>query len=238
MKRLILRWLLVFAAMLGTAANAAVVLESSTLEGRIPNCCGYPSIFSENYSGVGNPQWLGVRFNLTQETHVTGIGGLLGIDFGQLFATVVQLSSPTALPTGDPFALGTVKFAATLSGVPAADNFTQDYILATDFFLGAGSYGLIFGAGDLSPSSTGFGGMHLDPAKDLIGASQYFFYGNQGFFPGGAFWRELGIGGTRFVVLGDSISTVPEPESYALVLLGLGLILISRNTRRQHKSDC
>lgn len=210
-------------------ANASLIFESSALANRQPNCCGYTSIFSGDFSSSGNPQWLGVRFSLNDQTHVTGIGGLVGVSQGSLFAAVVRLSGPAALPSGSPFDTSDLQFLSPLTGVPSGDNYTVDYTFQTDFELDAGSYGLIFGAG--APEASGFGGMHIDPAKDLVGSDNYFFYGNQGFFPGGPIWRNLELGGLRFTLQGEAVSPVPEPATHILAFLALAALVAGRNQR-------
>jgi PEP-CTERM motif len=201
-------------------ATANTILETAALTPRT-GCCGEVSIFSGNYQAYGNPQWLGARFQISEKTDITGIGGLMELGQGTLFGAIVQISSGTALPSGSPFNAGEVAFETTLENVPTTDpNLTTDFVQSVSVTLEPGWYALIFGSGDFG--TTGFGGMNQawDPTTgynlDLPGAS-YIDYSN-GIYPGQpAFWANADFHGTRFLVYGTPI---PEPSTWAMMLLG------------------
>jgi len=202
------------------SAEASVIYQSAALGPRSPNCCGFVSIFSGNYSGTNNPQWLGAAFTITSPTDVTGIGGLIGLTEGQLFGAIVNLGS-NGLPSGSPFAPGKLVFETLLSKLPGNDNLTVDYVQPVSVQLNPGRYGLIFGAGAFG-ATTGFGGMSQGlpngPGDLDFPQASYFFYGNQGQFPGGPIWQQAGFTSTRFVVYGSVVT--PAPPSWILFLTG------------------
>ncbi len=112
----------------GLPADAMVIHESATL-GPTGQTTGFD---------VTNIQFLGSRFSISQMVMVDAIGGHMG-GLGPIFGAIVQLSSPTALPTGSPFAPGEAVASTTFSpGSPSSDLLTP--LLVT---LPPGDYGLV-----------------------------------------------------------------------------------------------
>ena len=104
-------------ALATATCHAGWLLQSShTDTSATPNCCGSVSIFSANYSGVGNPQWLGARFSVIRNAHVSAIGGVIEqLDGpGEIFGTIVRLDGPNGLPLGTPFVGTELKYITVL----------------------------------------------------------------------------------------------------------------------------
>jgi hypothetical protein len=155
-------------------------------------------------------QYLGARFSLASTANVTDVGGhLFGNGDGSLFAAILQLSAPGALPSGNPFDGTTLATTTFLPPVSSAD-----VSIPLSVTLGPGDYALVFGSGWFG--ATGSGRMPNNNV-DLPPAS--YFYWNA--LP----WHDGAISQIRFVVYGDLVGTaVPEPDS--LLLVGFSLPLI------------
>lgn len=196
-----------------TAHAFSIIHESATLGETAQG--GGASIIST--------QFLGSRFSVGNTVQVDAIGGhLTRLDSGNqlIFGAIVELSSPTALPTGGPSDLGEVIASTTFSpplsndygGGPGSDDILVP-LLAT---LTPGDYALVFGSGLFD--ATGYGVMPGNNT-DLLGSS-YFKWD-------GAGWSDLSSNqGFRFVVSGSSEPAVPEPTTLAIwsVLGGIGLL--------------
>src|SRR5438067_7280144 len=98
------------------------------------------------------PQWLGARFALPQGGNVTSVGGeIVEIDSGSLFAAIVRLDGPAALPHGAPFTNEELVAEATFTGTKPST--LVDVPMAVT--LPAGEYGLLFGSGMFEASAHG-----------------------------------------------------------------------------------
>jgi hypothetical protein len=191
-------------------SNALIIHQSATLGATGQN----------GGVGLNATQFLGSRFSVTSTVDVTGVGGHIdgGQPLGTLFAAIVELASPTALPTGSPFS-GTEVLASTTFTPSDA---STDILTPLSVQLTAGNYALIFGSGN-SLGATGSGGM-IDNNADFAGASYFHWDATR--------WNEGGFSGTRFVVRGAEADqgtgvTVPEPPMivlFGLSLAGLGLM--------------
>ncbi len=161
-------------------------------------------------------QFLGSRFSVSTAVTVQQIGGHIGgFDFGNLFGTIVSLSSPSALPSSDPFDGTTFASTTFTAALPSADIRTP-----LDATLAAGDYALIFGGSGQSGATVGFMPRFN---MDLLGAS-YFFWN-------GFAWTDGAISGTRFVVEGTVETVVPEPST--LLLLGTAVLGLLGYARRR-----
>lgn len=139
-------------------------------------------------------QFLGARFHIDRRVDVTAVGGHLTMHLGfegqTLFAAIVPLEGPDALPLGEPFGEGEVIASAVFSaGFPSSD-----VRVPLSVTLDPGYYGLIFGTGLFG--ATGEGGMPLNN-YDLPGASYLFW--------NGFVWFGDPFDGARFVVEGDVV---------------------------------
>jgi hypothetical protein len=149
--------------------------------------------------------------------NVTDVGGHIDSSVpGTLFAAIIKLTSPTALPVGFPFT-GTELMASTTFTPPdpSADILTQMSVT-----LVAGDYALIFGDGGTF-GTTSSGAMPANNT-DLPGASYFFWTGSV--------WLDGGFSNTRFVVVGTA-AVVPEPGTLAMFGLGLAGLGLARRRR-------
>jgi hypothetical protein len=199
---------------------------------------GFVQIFSGNHSSLGNPQWLGARFYLSEPEDITGFGGLIGLTRGTLFGAIIALPSGTGLPSGPGF--WDLVYKQNLTDVPTVKggfNTSVEYIQhIKPVEVQPGWYGLVFGA---SKPTTGLGNMQQIDGLDYPDAS-YFSYGNQGQFPGGARWQQASFVGTRFVVEGHPVDPIgapgrvdpigaPERSTWVMMLVGLAGLALAKN---------
>ncbi len=166
------------------SAPAEIIHQSATL-----GPTGIPS-----GANVNQGQFLGARFHIDRRVDVTAVGGHLtmheGFEGQTLFAAIVLLGGPDALPLGEPFGEGEVMASAVFpAGFPSSD-----VRVPLSVTLDAGYYGLIFGSGLFG--ATAEGGMPLNN-HDLPGASYLFWNGHT--------WFDDPFTGARFVVEGDVV---------------------------------
>lgn len=168
-------------------AEAVILHESATL-----------GVESTGGWGVGLGQFLGSRFYVDSFVQVTGVGGHLFSSGGQLFAAIVQLDGPDAVPSGSPFnetLLATATFDARL---PSTDVRTPLSVT-----LAPGWYGLIFGSGMFG--ATGSGGMPGNNS-DTPGRASYFCWTAS--FQS---WHECAeVSNVRFVVEGQIVGETAD----------------------------
>ena len=207
------------ASLLFSSAVQATVLFQTEANPDHSHCCGSVSIFSGNYSPLGNPQWLGARFSLSAPAHVDGIGADFSYFEGTIFGAIVSLDNAGALPEGNPFTSTNVLAEITIDG--------GDPIYPVNVDLTSGSYGLVFGSGYFG--TQGFSGIWQTDVVDPNGS--FFDYSNGGQRPGGPLWQEAGFQGTQFTVTG-SLSPVPEPASWAFMLAGIAVTGAMLRSRR------
>jgi hypothetical protein len=179
--------------------RAAIIHESATL-----GATGRP-VFGLSVSAT---QFLGSRFSVDSVVRVESVGGHLVGTPGNLFATIVSLSSPTALPSGSPFDMTTV--ATTLFDPLEPSN---DILVPLSATLNPGHYALIFGAPIFEQPSEG---AMPDNNIDIPGSASYFNWFGLGTPPRWVDHPEFT--NLRFVVTGF---VIPEPTSVALIGLGL-----------------
>jgi hypothetical protein len=210
--------LLIIFALIGLSfpsAAGTILYQSATLgaTGVLP---GYVIFDAPGFA----TQFYGARFSLTQTSEVTAVGGHLG-GGGSVLASVLSLTGPTALPSGNPFDSTTL--GSVLLAVPQA---SADIRAPLSLLLSPGYYGLVFSAS--SPSAPMSPTLISDntPAPN---ASYFQFVGISIPPVSPEVWSNV-LGGdlynTRFVVEGN---VVPEPTSFGLFLAGLiGVIAVSR----------
>jgi hypothetical protein len=189
-------------------SQAAIIHESASL--------GFTGISGAPSASL-NGTYLGSRFSVNTVVQVESVGGhLLGI-FGPatIFAAIVSLTSPTTLPSGDPFDATTL--GSTLFSVPSP---SEDLLFPFSVTLNPGHYALIFG---VEPTSTNPGAMPTNNF-DIPGRASYFRWNQLS-----GEWTNSAPTGLRFVVTGR---VIPEPCSFALFCLGsLGACGIYRRFR-------
>ncbi len=111
--------------------SAAVVFESAPFA--ISTGDGYL---------ISDGQRLASRFHVNDSVAITAVGGNVATARGNLFAAIVALSGPTAVPSSPPSAFTPLAVTLFDSGNPSTD-----FRVPISVTLGPGDYGLIFGAG-------------------------------------------------------------------------------------------
>lgn len=185
---------------------ASSIHESSTFE-----LC--PVGFSCGTS-IFDMQYLGSRFHVNQTVHVTGVGGYLsGSGFGnqQIFAAILSLASPTALPIGHPIDPGELVAATAFDpGRPGSDVRTP--LSAT---LAPGDYALVFGSGQFGAT----GDAALEATGTPLPGNSILLWNDQGF---GFAWLDVGEFGVRFVVEADTVFAEANGLASTALLNGAG----------------
>jgi hypothetical protein len=192
-------------------SHGAIIHESATL--------GPTDV--DSHPGIEPFQYLGSRFSVDTEVQVVSVGGhVYGNTMESVFfASIVSLSSPTALPSGNPFDTTTI---ATTQFTPPADR-ADDILVPLSVTLSPGHYALILGAVGLP------GGGMPDSNIDIPGRASYILWADNPPFSTG--WKDHPFGGLRFVVTGI---VIPEPATAAM--LGLALLVVGGWARR--RSSC
>ena len=136
----------------------------------------------------------GVRFTIAEVAQVRSIGGHLGGNGrGTLFGAVMSLSSPTALPSGDPFdssLLASVVFQDPGFSVPGQfGGRTQEFFAPLEVTLQPGTYALVFGTGALGavPATSGVTFIVMPTTDINIGDPEYIAFAFGGSSTG---WQE------------------------------------------------
>ena len=185
-------------------SQAAIIHESAHL--------GATGLSESGVPALHDGQYIGSRFSLSGLTMVESVGGHLvgsSVPFDQsLFAAIVFLSSPTALPSGSPFDMTTVTTTVFTPPYPS-----DDVLVPLTVTLNPGHYGLIFGVGHFG--AIGPGGAMPSNNFDIQGSASYFHWSIWG--PSWFDENVSGLSGFRFVVTGR---VIPEPGSIALFVLG------------------
>lgn len=189
-----------------TCKIASVVHESSTFE---PCPIGFSCATS-----IFDLQYLGSRFHLDRTVNVTAVGGhLSGTGFAnqQIFAAIISLASPTALPIGNPFDPGELVATTTFDpGRPGSDVRTP--LAAT---LAPGDYALVFGSGLFG--ATGDAG--LEATGTPLPGNSILLWNDQG---SGFVWQDVGQYGVRFVVEADTVFAEANGSASTALLSGAG----------------
>lgn len=177
---------LTMAVQQATAAMEIPVFESARL-----GVAGHDRGFT-----LSADQWLGVRFETTEPTHVSSLGGhVTGMLPGRLFVAVFPLDG--SMPPSPPN-VGDAVFVATFEAPPRSGEIR----IPADFHLPAGEWAIVFGSG--AAGANGHGAM---PGKDLeIGAPSYFSKDRGS-------WTEGGFGKVRFFIHGKPAQKVSPSKS-------------------------
>lgn len=216
------------------SAVQAVTLESASL-GSTGETGGYEISFSPINNAAQFPGW---KFDLDTTFEVTAVGGHLGIfdPSKTLFAAIVELNNPDALPQGEPFAPGEVLASTTFSPTyPSSDISTPLSVT-----LKPGTYGLVFGGGLFGATGGEFLKEGFIPTNNsALPGETYFDYScciSSGGEPFHGIWRTSGfLNNARFVVEGNPISgvSVPEPlTSSGTAVAGAIALWLKRKQKR------
>ncbi len=197
-------------------------------------------------TAIGYDQFLGVRFQIGQAATVTGVGGHLSDIGSGLYGALVRLggaddfpdAKPVTVEVNDNLRLVAWEGADILAKVTLPAVATSSDVLgalAAPLDLAPGWYALVMAV----PNSTVVGAM---PGNgNLIGTPSYFSW--QGWWDLPLYecgtiqnplcrtddWYDGGFGNARFVVQGQP---VPEPETWAMLLAGLGLVGVASRCRQ------
>ena len=222
---------LAFLFLTGSIPAAAAYFESATLG---PTGVTGPglNIYNNNFANVA----IGVRFQVTDPIQVTAVGAhLMGTQLpfpAQLFASIVSLSGPSAMPVGDPYT--GAKLAST-TFLPTATS--TDMLVPLSVTLGTGYYGLIIGKTNFLFSGPQGTLINDGVASPTNLPNPFFQYFGGNFFPfnGGGQWSSLGAQDLRFIVAATSTSagsTIPEPASWLTFLSGMAVFGAFRRIRQ------
>ena len=160
---------------------------------------------------------MGGVFTLEHATHITDIGAQFGgFPNADIFGAIVRVDPQTGLPAGASddiaaIALGHAVFAVTGG--------THDQSVDLPLTLAAGTYAVVFGSGQFG--ATGWAG--LGDLNDPVGDSTLI----RSFF--GPDWNAFDDNSVRVFVNG---AAVPELASWALMLVGFGVVGTSLRARR------
>lgn len=210
-------------------AHAGVLFESATGPFDAAGCCGG--------STISNSSFIGTVFSVNETINVDGIGGhfnnipispsfaaMVGLG-GSIFGAIVNLDN-SGLPFGN---------LTNLGGVIASTVFTPnsgvDTLTSINATLSAGTYGLIFGSGQFG--STGKTTLTLIQPSEVITSDGESISINTSSLPSWSFFNE-GLNRNRIFLSEVVVASVPEPETYVMLILGLVFIGIS-TFRKIHK---
>ncbi|HEX8059019.1 MAG TPA: PEPxxWA-CTERM sorting domain-containing protein [Novosphingobium sp.] len=196
------------AAIVGVTApaQAATVYESVT---HTNQDTGDYSIYDQRYFGAG--------FTLNQATTITAIGGEFDNIAGNIFGAIVALPSAGGLPSFSPTQLAANALAhVVFTGSGSA----TDQSAPLSLTLAAGNYAVIFGGDSQFAGADGTAGMTVD--NDLIGSPNIFQY--FGLVYGDKWTHDSVYDGLRFFVEGTPAGSVPEPATWAMMILGIGMV--------------
>lgn len=230
MKKFLFTVLFMMGLWASAGASENIFFESATGPFDDSSCCG---------SLISKDQFIGVSFNIQEETrvdalggHFNDFGGAFGFDgttgaAGSVFGAIVNLDG-NDLPVGDLTYLENVVAYTVFTPTSGAD-----YLASINVNLLPGNYGLIFGSGLFG--AQGKSTLTLLQPDEGETSSGTVFAINDSSYP------QWGIEGDepnryRMFLTGSVISAVPEPASYLLFSMGLAFIGV-RQQRRQIKAN-
>jgi hypothetical protein len=216
------KWRLMAAAL----ALSAVTLSAPAKADVIYQSAAYTGQDTGEYI-VTNYDLIGATFTVNATTEITGIGAQFGgYPSGTIFGAIVPLT-PGGLPAGSSQDLASIALGHVVFSVPAGTNGNPalaDLVVPLSLTLQAGTYGVVFGSGQFGADGNGGLGYLNDPvgSPDLI---RSFFSNDWDTFDDGA--------GIRIVVEGDVVTAVPEPSTWAMMILGFTGIGVMTYRRRR-----
>jgi hypothetical protein len=216
MKRAFIAAALAFGAWIGTA-HAAMVVDTGE-----PPGLGWGGAVVDTY------QFLAGRFTTTQAFKLTELSAYVG-NYSCCQPMTQEMTLSIATGPMDP--LGAT-FTRLVSGETSLtmDSGTVAWasVALDDYLLAPGTYWII---ASVEPGQFAFGlGMPWGAPNPLDAPA---FWGDTSLDPGNFMWRpdpEQKAHGFR--VEGDRVQGVPEPGSFALVGLGLAVVLVQRRRNR------
>lgn len=212
------------------SAAVAIALISASLSsvaeaGTVYQSAAYTGADTGEYI-LSSDDLIGAAFTLTQKTTITAIGAQFGgFPAGQIFGAIVPVSSSTLLPTFSSSNIEANSLAHVVFSVPTAT--AIDLAEALSVTLNAGTYGVVFGSGAFGANGNAGLGFMNDP----VGSPNLFrsFFSND--------WEAFGDTGVRLFVEGDAVGAVPEPTTWAMMLIGFaGLGAVTHYRRRSSKA--
>lgn len=208
--------ILAFAASLGLATSLPAfsdVLVDTGPGGT--STIGSPSLFGDN--GSGDFQFLAGEFTLTQAATITAVSGWMVSGF-----------------TGD-FVIKLYADGGSAPGTEIAAQFFDDQFVefaahwenfgGLNWDVAAGTYWVAF-----EPQPGNFNGAMPKGAANPLSGYAFFAGGNSNYF-------SLGSSSLGFMIEG-TLAPVPEPETWAMLLAGLGLVgAMARRQREEWVQD-
>jgi hypothetical protein len=183
---------------LAAPTKADTIFETGTFTG---TDLGDYSIYDGRY--------LGASFSITQQTTITSIGAQFGAySYGTIFGAIVPLASLTTLPAGSPTDLASIALGHTILSMPSQ---IEDVSGSLSLALAPGTYGIVFGSGLFG--ATGTAG--IGQSNDDVGSANFFQY----LAAASSDWLSADGEGVRLFVDG-TVSAVPEPSTWAMMILG------------------
>ncbi|MEP6869816.1 MAG: PEPxxWA-CTERM sorting domain-containing protein [Novosphingobium sp.] len=174
---------------------------------------------------VNDTQSLAGRFSVTQTTQITSILGWLAPGYDDNL-TISLLQDNGALIQSYSLPAQVLNSASFAFGKLSSDNGFYNPrwagVSGLNWTIGSGDYWVSFASNHIGDGSTAM------PALAGTPTTIYSYYN-----PGNARWIQGGFA-TSFQVFGDQIVTAtPEPSTWAMMLVGFGIVGYAARRRRQ-----
>jgi hypothetical protein len=198
------------------SANAKLILETA--------------IYTGVDTGETVPQdgrFVGAAFTLSGTEQITSIGAQFGgFPSGAIFAAIVPLASQTSLPSFTPSDIASDAIADVVFSVPMQPNGGPiDLSVPLNVTLSAGSYAVVFGSGAFG--ADGFAGLGED--NNAVGSPNWIstLFDNT--------WSADSYDGIRITVTAAGAGAVPEPSTWAMLILGFAGLGAAQRLRSRRK---
>jgi hypothetical protein len=194
------------------AANLAIVATAVPASAKLV-------LETATYTGVDTgetiPQdgrFVGAAFTLGAAEQITSVGAQFGgFPSGTIFAAIVPLASQTSLPSFLASNIAANAIADVVFAVPQQPGGGPiDMSVPLNVTLSAGSYAVVFGSGAFG--ADGFAG--LGEQNDAVGSPNWIstLFDDT--------WSADSLDGVRITVTAADAGAVPEPSTWAMVILG------------------
>jgi hypothetical protein len=208
--------------------GALALLVSTSATPTFADTIYQSATYSGNDTGeyiLTNNDLIGGSFTLTGTTAITAIGAQFGgFPSGSIFGAIISLDPKTGLPLFSKSELEANSLAHVVFSVPQAKAIDLSESLSVT--LAAGTYGVVFGSGLFG--TTGFAG--LGYLNDPSGSPSLF----RSFFSNG--FESFGDDGVRVFVEGEAVAAVPEPSTWAMMILGFFSLGFTAYRRKRNGS--